>query len=114
MSLPDMSETIETVRSLCSAIVAERARQKQLHPGTDVLPNGTGDRTFVDMAKLAKYRCDKAHVDGLLTHAHVFDEECCEVLAATNDYDIEKELIQVMAVAAKWCEDIRRRRRTGR
>jgi len=39
-------------------------------------------------------------------HAHVFEEEAMEVLAEEDPVKLRVELIQVMAVCAKWIADI--------
>ena len=55
---------------------------------------------------IAKNACDRAYREKVITHAHVFEEEAMEVLAETDVVKLRKELVQVMAVCAKWIKDI--------
>ncbi len=55
---------------------------------------------------MARNACNRAHREGRLTHAHVFEEEACEVLNAQTPEDLRKELVQVGAMCLKWVLDI--------
>lgn len=92
------------------AILAERGRQRDLHPACESLPSGTGGGGRVTYMKIAQAACDRADREGRLTHAHVFEEEAMEVLAAETDEEAYAELVQVGAVVVKWATDILRRR----
>jgi hypothetical protein len=100
--------------ALLAALDAERARARYKH-GVDPLPdsdsNPVARQTYEDMTRLW---CDRAFRENRLTYSHVLEEESCEVLtaAARGDLDaLESELVQVMAVCARWWDDIQRRRR---
>ena len=94
-------------------ISAERDRQDVIHPGTTQIPDGTGGGGYETREAIAKHSCDRATREGRLTHAHVFEEEAAEVMAATDPVKLRKELIQVAAVAVKWVEELDRRAREG-
>lgn len=104
-----MALTIVCREHIFREIDAERDRQDRLHPGTTQIPDGTGGGGYDTRETIAKNACDRAHREGRLTHAHVFEEEAAEVLAATDPEKLRKELVQVAAVAVKWIEEIDRR-----
>lgn len=90
-------------------ISAERERQDAKYPDCISLPDGTGGGGRKTWESIARHACDRAHREGRLTHAHIFDEEASEVLAETDPAKLRAELVQVAAVAVKWLEDIDRR-----
>jgi hypothetical protein len=60
--------------------------------------------------QLAIDACDRAFMEGRLTWRDILTEEFMEALAESDDELLEKELVQVAAVATNWIADIRRRR----
>lgn len=58
----------------------------------------------------ARDDCERAFAEGRPTYAHVFLEEVSEAIGAATDADLEKELIQVAAVALNWIRAIRHNR----
>ena len=70
----------------------------------------------VQPAWLAQRNYEAAIVAGILTNAHILTEEVAEAIEAAangDDASLERELIQVGAVAVKWIREIRRRRAEG-
>ncbi len=104
-----MSLTIIVRQAIFDAIDAERDRQDRLHPGTAQIPDGTGGGGRKTWEAIARNACDRAHREGRLTHAHVFEEEASEVLAETDPVKLRVELIQTAAICVKWIEEIDRR-----
>lgn len=94
------------METLLDAVSAERARQVQLWPDCEHLPDGTGGAGRGTYEGMMKHCCDRAYREGRLTHAHIFEEEVAEVLNATEPGPLREELVQVMAVCAKWIADI--------
>lgn len=94
------------VKRLADEVVEERRRQILKWPDCERLPDGTGGAGRPTYETIAKNSCDRAHREGRLTHAHVFEEECMEVLNATEPDKLRVELVQVMSVCAKWIADI--------
>lgn len=96
--------------SICEEILAEAARAKALHPGTEDLPNGTwegGMRKY--QRNIAQHSCDRAARQGTLTFAHILEEETYEALAEEDDIKLRAELIQVCATAVRWIESLDRK-----
>lgn len=104
-----MPLTIIARQHIFDAIDAERDRQDCIHPGTTQIPDGTGGGGRQTRETIARNACERAQREGLLTHAHVFEEETTEVLAETDPVKLRAELVQVAAVAVKWIEEIDRR-----
>lgn len=106
----DKTHGVQTLRDTVVALVDEvhheRCRQVELWPNCEHLPDGTGGAGRGTYEVIAKNACNRAHREDRLTHAHVFEEEAMEVLNATEAKDLREELIQVMAVCAKWVADI--------
>jgi hypothetical protein len=90
----------------------EMDRAIEKYPDSVHLPNGTGGQNRKALEMLARMSCDRAYAEGKLTHSHILDEEACEVLAAENDDDVRKELVQVGAMCLKWILDIDSRKKT--
>lgn len=91
---------------LMDQVTDERVRQISKWADCEHLPDGTGGAGRPTYETIAKNACNRAYREGRLTHAHVFEEECAEVLAAEDPAAIRGELVQVMAVCAKWIADI--------
>lgn len=89
-------------------VVAERARQDKLHPGT--FPDGTGSRAAA-AARILREACDSSTRSGKVTFAHVLAEECAEALEEFDPGCLRVELVQVAAVAVRWIEALDERRR---
>lgn len=100
----------EAEQSIYAEIQAERRRQVELYPDSEDLPDGTGLAGRKTVEIQARNACERATREGRLTHSHVFDEESAEVLAATEEDGLRKELVQSAAVCVKWIASIDRRR----
>jgi hypothetical protein len=101
---------MDSLTKIFEDVRAERAFQRERWPDCESLPDGTGGGGRATYEAIAKGACERAYREGRLAHAHVFEEEAAEVLAATEEDALDKELNQVIAVAVKWREDIARRR----
>lgn len=101
-------------------ILNERERQDVKWGEPKDLPNGTGPRSYpikgvhddysisednqaAEIADWAKSECDLATADGDVTYRHILVEEHFEALAEDDPEKLFDELIQVAAVAQKWC-----------
>lgn len=90
-------------------IETELARALAKYPDCASLPDGTGGAGRKTYETIARNACDRAYREGRLTHAHVFEEETSEVLAAEDPTSLRKELVQVGAMIVKWVRDIDRK-----
>lgn len=100
-----MSRSTHARRTIFVEVDAERGRQDAKF-GPQSWPNGTGrigDRIRADAARAG---CDVAAMRGDVTWRHIFYEEVREALAETDPAKIRAELIQALAVAVHWIEDI--------
>lgn len=88
----------------------ERDRQEMKFPEQH-LPNGTSHSNWSPDEMAAKAVVANRVKYGGLTWRDVLYEEVCESFAEENDEKLRIELIQVMAVAGRWIEDIDRRYR---
>lgn len=86
----------------------ERIRQDKLW-GEQSWPDGTTG-SYTDIANAYKDACDQATRDGELTWHDILLEEVFEALAEEDPDTLETELVQVIAVAVNWVEDIRSKR----
>lgn len=101
-------------------VLDERIRQDQRWGDPKDLPNGTGPRSHPikgihddysisednwaeEIANWAKSECDIAAAAGDVTYRHILTEEHFEALAEDDPEKLFDELIQVSAVAQKWC-----------
>lgn len=92
--------------------VGELDRALKLHPHSlrlpdnEFTPDGKTAEARKTYEKIAKLACERAAREGRLTHAHVFEEECAEALAADTVEERRKELVQVAAMCLKQIWDI--------
>jgi len=102
-------------------ILNERERQDKKWGDPKDLPNGTGPNVrtlahvdasatfYIDLANgtvladAARTACDARTTDGTVTYADILLEEHFEALAEEDPEKLFDELIQVSAVAQKWC-----------
>jgi hypothetical protein len=88
----------------------ERRLQDQkwgpLDEETLTMADGTGDDELTEAANDARSRCNAAFAAGEGTWADILEEEVAEALAEQDPKRLRAELIQVAAVAVKWCEAI--------
>lgn len=102
-------------------VLNERERQDVKWGQPKHLPNGTGPNTrplthvdasatfFIDLANgtvladAARTACDARTNNGTVTYADILNEEHFEALAEDDPEKLFDELIQVSAVAQKWC-----------
>ncbi|WP_193318854.1 hypothetical protein [Nonomuraea phyllanthi] len=89
-------------------VAAERAAQ-DARWGMQILPDGTGGEGTVAESDRARCETEAAARDGALTWRHVLAEEVLEAFAETDPERLRAELIQVAAVAVKWCQALDRR-----
>lgn len=100
-----------TPNTILSDLFAELRRQAEKFPDcTWDFPNGTGAPGRSTWRKLAQGWCKRAEREGHLTWTDIFDEETAEVMEETEDEKIDRELVQVMAVAYRWRQAIAARR----
>jgi hypothetical protein len=99
-------DLVEKLIDIGAEVLAERRRQIAKWVDCEHVPDGTGGSGRTTYMNIAKNSCDRAYREGRLTHAHVFEEESAEVLAEEDPAKLRVELIQVMAVCAKWITDI--------
>jgi hypothetical protein len=89
-------------------VMVERRRQDQKW-GPQNHPDSTGLAGDVEAAEKAKAFCDDAFRVGMGSWRLILEEEVREAFAETDPERLEKELVEVAAVAAAWIEAIRRR-----
>ncbi len=104
----------DTQRQVVGAILAERRRQDEkwgaLGEKDFKLPDGTGMEFDKEAADAARAACDASHKAGVGTWRDILEEEVAEAFAESDPDLLRKELLEVAAVALKWCETIDRRR----
>jgi hypothetical protein len=98
----------QVINNVFNQVWRERARQTKLW-GAQRLPDGTGEYWDFQNSLAKKVACNAAHVNGTLTWRDILDEEVWEAFAETDPHKIEEELVQVIAVAVAWIEDMRSR-----
>lgn len=82
-------------------------RERQLRKwGFQTRPDGTGRIIDALDLKDAREQYDNAVTHQTLTWRHILAEEFHEALAETDYEKLRKELIEVMAVAASWIQDL--------
>lgn len=84
----------------------ELIRAAKLHPHSLRLPDGAPTSGHKTYETIARNSCERAHREGRLTHADVFEEEAAEVLAAETVAERRRELVQVAAMCLKQIWDI--------
>lgn len=95
------------VDRIAKEVLDERLRQAEKYPHSESgLPDGTGGGARSTWEATARNACDRADREGRLTFAEIFDEESAEVLNATDEAHLRKELLQCGAVIFKWVADI--------
>jgi hypothetical protein len=100
--------TLDSVRAeVFNLIDAERGRQ-EVKWGHQTHPNGT-DENYSWIADAYRDACDQAARDGLVTWHDILLEEVFEALAEEDEVKLQTELIQAIAVAVNWVEDLLRR-----
>lgn len=83
----------------------ERNRQDEKW-GIQSLPNGTGYRIDQKIAEQARELTDYYASIGVLTWADILSEEFHEAIAEKDPIKLREELIQTIAVAVAWIEDL--------
>lgn len=86
----------------------ERDRQERKW-GPQTWPNGTS-ADYKWIADAYRDACDEAAKAGLTSWHDILLEEVFEAMAEEDPEGLEKELIQTIAVAVNWIEDLRRNR----
>lgn len=104
------------LRFALSAVAAERMRQDLKFGANRDFPDGTGTDPAgdVELRELAQKNCDEAFRAGEGTWRHILEEEFLEAMAETDEVKLEKELVQVAAVAVAWVEALQARRAIGK
>ncbi|PYY63633.1 hypothetical protein DEJ30_12020 [Curtobacterium sp. MCPF17_003] len=117
---PDPKTVVDLDAHVSGLVLEERARQDARWGAPKHLPNGTGSRSYpikgvhddysisednqaAEIADWAKSECDLATAAGDVTYRHILVEEHFEALAEDDPEKLFDELIQVAAVAQKWC-----------
>lgn len=93
-------------------VLAEVSRERDRQDvkwGPQQHSNGTSTE-YAWIADAYRAACQQANP---VTWHDIFLEEVFEAMAEVDDDKIEHELIQAIAVAVHWVEDIRRRRNAG-
>ena len=90
-------------------IAEERYRQDEKW-GSQRHPNGTGGGYYQAVSQVTREECQRRNSEGKDQWDAILLEEVYEALAESDEKKLEKELVQVAAVAAVWIEDIRSRR----
>lgn len=98
----------ESRAKVYDSVNAERDRQEKKW-GPQHWPNGTSEE-YRWIADAYRDNCDAAFLDGSLSWHDILLEEVFEALGEEDDEKLEIELIQAIAVAVNWVEDIRRRK----
>lgn len=98
--------------SILTEICLERELQDKKW-GIQNHPDGTGG-DYIIFADYHKNVCDEAHKTGTQTWLNILKEEVYEAFAEEDSSKLEKELIQVAAVAVSWIEAIRRRKNANK
>lgn len=90
--------------------VQEERRRQDDKWGPQTHRDGTGPSGFhthiVGVADRYRKECQNAAEKGEVTWRHIFLEEVYEAVAESDVTKLREELIQVMAVAQHWVEDI--------
>lgn len=98
-----------TLNGVFIGIKAERERQDNKW-GPQSWPDGTHERYAVQADRYRQECDDAALLDGNgncgLTWRHILLEEVFEALAETDPGKLRVELIQALAVGARWLEDL--------
>lgn len=97
------------VRPVTRSVDAEMDAQDRKW-GLQTHEDGTDERYKLH-ADLARDKCDREHKAGRGTWEHILTEEYFEALSEVDPESLEKELIQVAAVAANWARDVRAKMR---
>lgn len=95
-------------RRIASEVFDERRRQDEKHgkaAGGPGHPDGTNEG-YGHLAQAAKDVCAKMAERGAITWLDILHEEVMEAFAEENPAKLRVELVQVMAVALAWIEDI--------
>lgn len=90
------------------SVNAERDRQETLWGG-QTHPDGTSAE-YAWIANAYREACNQATDKGTLAWHDIFLEEVFEALSEEDPEKLETELIQAIAVAVNWVEDLRRKR----
>ena len=102
-----MTTELMTIRQrIYDDYLDERIRQEEKFPDQH-LPDGTSDSAFMLLIRDAfRDYTDAAAREGTLTWRHVLGEEVAEAFAEVEPAKLRAELVQVMATAGRWIEDI--------
>lgn len=100
----------EVEREVFADVFAERRRQDEMGHASDY-PDGTGSETECRALGQARSDYDFAEQIGCLTWHHALREEVLEAFAEKDETLLQKELVQVAAVAIRWITAIRSRGR---
>lgn len=101
---------VEGMAATLDRIVVERVLQDLKWGTRRTHADGSGGASAKLLADQARELCDRATELGVLSWAHILEEEVAESFAEATPEKLEAELVQVAAVAVAWLEDLRRRR----
>ena len=91
-----------------------RERLRQISKwGLQTRPSGTSAREWKPFEDFAKALYDRKIEQGRLTWVDILKEEVFEAFAEEDPEKLAIELVQVMAVAASWLQDMHLKREVG-
>ena len=102
--------TFEGFDLVLTDVMVERTRIRLDWPNEETMPDGTrhGGGKLVQLAH-ARQAVERAAKENRVTHALVFEEEVFEVMTEEAPAKLRAELVQVVACALRWIQDIDRR-----
>jgi hypothetical protein len=103
-----VADQLQHTRQVLDQVLEERGAQDAQWGDQVDYPDGTGP-AWANEAGRRRHACQAAAATGECTWMHVLLEEVYEALAETDLDALERELIQVAAVAVKWVEALERR-----
>lgn len=92
-------------QSMLDRVLIERNRQDKKF-GPQQHPDGTGQPGDVEACDLVRRQCNHAFAEGLGTWRVILHEEYAEAMAETDPTKLQKELLELAAVAVNWAGEI--------
>ena len=95
-------------QSMLDRVLIERDRQDKKF-GPQQHPDGTGLPGDTEASDIARQECNYAFANGYGTWRAILCEEYAEAMAETDPANLQKELLEVAAVAVAWAGDLESR-----
>lgn len=95
-------------RGIADLVWAERHRQLKRW-GLQERDSGTSAADWLSVCNFIRHETDRKTDEGTVTWVDILHEEILEVFSEEDPEKLKIELIQVMAVAASWYQDLVRR-----